>query len=71
MDYYGRLLKTYPSFTEDFVRFELDMLRGYAYHSWAIANDGWLQFAGVTPSGAQYIKQEINSLIAIAKRGHK
>ena len=65
----GRLLKTYPSFTEDFILHDLPMDRGWCYYSQAMEMDGWLQFAGVSRETPGYIMQETKKLIAQAKNG--
>lgn len=43
------------------------MDQGYAYLTVAIGGDGWLQFNGVKSSGKNYVAQEVDSLMQIAK----
>lgn len=44
------------------------MERGWAWWSWAVENDGWLQFSGVKREGKNYIAQEIDKLMAQVKK---
>lgn len=46
------------------------MEQGWAYHSWLMENDGWLQFAGVRMSSVGYIRQETERLMNIAKKAY-
>ena len=49
---------------------ELPMIRGWAYHSYAMSTDGWLVgFAGIKQSGEGYIAGEIKQLMAQVKHG--
>ena len=67
----GRLLKTYPGFTEHFVLYELPMDRGWCYYSQAMEMDGWLQFAGVSRETNGYIWRETEKLLQQVKDGRK
>lgn len=64
----GRLLKTYPSFTEDYILYSLPMDRGWAYYSQAMEMDSWLAFVGVSRETKGYIAREAQSLIKQAKQ---
>jgi len=61
-DYLARLCRTYPSFSRDYVLFDLDMSEGWMWYSMAIEQDGWLQFSGVKRSSKGYVGQEIDLL---------
>ncbi len=58
----GRLLKTYHQFSLEYIENELPMSFGWALVNYAIENDGFLQFCGITRIGEGYIKQEITKL---------
>ena len=66
MDYLGRLLKTYPSFTLGFVEDELPMDKGWAFHAQSMEMDGWLSFCGMKRKGLGYVGQEIERLMELA-----
>jgi len=61
-------MKTYPGLTWEFISEHLPMERGWAWWSWAVENDGWLQFSGVKREGKNYIAQEIDKLMAQVKK---
>ena len=46
----------------DYITYELDMSLGWALISWALENDGWLQFAGLKRSSKGYIAMEVDKL---------
>lgn len=56
-------MKSYPSFTYQFVMDELPMDQGWAFYNWAIENDGWLQFGGLKRGGKGYIAQQADRLM--------
>ena len=66
-----RLLKTIPSFTEDYVLHDLPMDRGRAYYNQAMETDGWLQFAGVSRETRGYIWQETERLLEQVKNAER
>jgi hypothetical protein len=66
LEYVGRLLHYYPSFTRQFVWDELPMVEGWAYFAFAYLDDPAHKFAGVKCNGG-YVKQESERLIALAK----
>lgn len=43
------------------------MAQGYVYLTVAIEGDGWLQFNGMKVAGKNYIAQETERLVKIAK----
>lgn len=49
--------------TEEYVLYDLQMCRGFVWYSYAMENDGWLQFAGVKRKSKGYIAAEIEKLI--------
>ena len=53
-----RLLKSYPSFTLDFVRKRLPSGQGWAYYAWAVENEASVWGGGVEKKSAGYVKQE-------------
>ena len=67
-DYVTRLVKTYPSFTRDFVMDELCMAEGWAWYAAAMELDGWLSFCGIQRVSDGYIRQQVNLLIEEAHR---
>jgi len=67
IDYECRLLKTYPSFTRDWIEFDLPMDMGWIYYAWSLENDGWLQFSGVKRDSLGFIAQEVERLLSDAK----
>ncbi len=67
MNYVTRLMRYYPSFTEEYVIDILPIDKGWAFLAAAIDNDGWLQFAGIKRSGKAYLAQEIDKLMKEAK----
>lgn len=40
------------------------MDEGWAFYSWAIENDGWMQFQGIKRDGSGYVAQRIERLMA-------
>lgn len=54
--------------SEDYVLYELPMIRGWVYYAYAMENSGWLNFAGVKRQGAGYIKQQTETLMEQAKK---
>ena len=66
--YVHRLLNKYPSFTVDFVWFELPMEEGWAYYSVALELDPWLQFSGAKRKGKGYIARAADKLMAELKK---
>ena len=66
MEYVGRLLHYYPSFTLDFIWNELDMAHGWAYYNFAFLDDPMHKFSGITPKNS-YQRQESEKLIEEAK----
>ncbi|MDE2097607.1 MAG: hypothetical protein KGL39_10200 [Patescibacteria group bacterium] len=61
-DYTTRLVATYPSFTRDFVLYELPMIEGFAWLAAAIEMNGWLGFCGIKRSGKGYVGIESERL---------
>jgi hypothetical protein len=70
LEYVGRLLKTYPSFTEAFVLYRLPLDRGWAYYSQAMEMDAWLAFGGTQRVTKGYIWKETEALIKQASNGN-
>ncbi len=62
IEYVGRLLHWYPSFTLGFIWDELDMAQGWSYYNFAYLDDPMHKFAGITPRNA-YQKQESDKLV--------
>lgn len=68
----GRLLRTFGGFPAlEYVLDELPMDQGWAFFSWSMENDGWLQFGGVRRDGPGYLGQAIAPLMAVAKEAYK
>lgn len=44
------------------------MEEGWVYVAWAIENDGWKQFNSVKRGSRGYLGQEIDRLLALAKK---
>lgn len=61
-------MRSYPSFTRDYVLFDLAMVEGWVWHAYAMENDGWLQFSGVKRKGDGYVAMETKRLMAMVKR---
>ena len=62
IEYVGRLLHWYPSFTLKFVWDELAMAEGWAYYNFAFLDDPMHKFAGISPKNG-YQRQESDKLI--------
>ncbi len=63
----SRLLGYYPQFTEQYIIWELPMVKGWAYLAAGIERDGWLAFNGVKKQGKGYIAKEIEHLMSQVK----
>jgi hypothetical protein len=42
----------------NFILDELPMDQGWAFISWTVENDGWLQFSGIAREGKGYVGQQ-------------
>ena len=67
LDYVCRLLKTYHSFTLEFVWDELAMDEGWCYWNFAYQDDPMHKFSGVK-AAKNYMRQEVDKLVEEAKR---
>jgi hypothetical protein len=57
------LLRGFPSFTRDWIEFDLPMDEGWVYIAWLTENDGWLQFSGVKRDSPGFIAQEAERIL--------
>lgn len=44
------------------------MVQGWALYAHIIQSDGWLQFGGIKRKSRGYVGQEVDRLVAIAKK---
>lgn len=44
------------------------MVQTFAFAAWDVAHDPWLQFCGIHKEGRLYVGQQIDSLMAEAKK---
>lgn len=52
----------------DFILNEMPMDQGWAFYSWSMENDGWLQFCGVRRDGKGYMGQQAEHLMELARK---
>lgn len=71
MDYVCRLWKTFPSLTREAIFWELPMVQGWAYFGWAIENDGWMAFSGLTRQGSGYVGEEVKRILEQNGKGKR
>ena len=62
-----RLLGKFPQFTEQYVLYELPMVKGWAYYSQSMESDPVLSFFSIKRVSRGYIGQEVDSLLAMIK----
>ncbi len=48
----------------EYVMNDLPMDQGFAYISWLLENDGWLQFSGLKRKGDGYVKRRVKEFLS-------
>ena len=67
-EYLAKLVKTYPTFTREYVLDELAMEEGWSWFAFAFLDDPMNRFGGAKIIGKGYIAQEVEWLVDEAHR---
>lgn len=62
-EYMGRILMTYPQYSQEYIENDMPMAFGWYLVNYAIENNGWYQFCGLRAKGGTYMETEVSKLV--------